>query len=129
MKWEFQKLQMKSVTTDCNGKGLPLEAATGRWNGPGMQGRLDRESDWKLEWESVNGRVKGKPFAENWSRERLQLGEDFVSGGASSTTGRKRSRLRGGCGEVEIMGKVAIGWWRSVERRLERRMEAAQRSA
>ena len=55
----------------------------------------------------MNGRVKGKPFAENWSRERLQLGEDFVSGGASSTTGRKRSRLRGGCGEVEIMGMVA----------------------
>lgn len=49
---------MKSATTDCNGKGLPLEAATGRWNG--RQGRLDRESDWKLEWESVNGIVKGK---------------------------------------------------------------------
>ena len=44
--------------TDCNGKGLPREAATGRWNG--MQGRLDRESDWKWEWESVNGIVKGK---------------------------------------------------------------------
>ena len=60
MKLEFQKLEMKSATTDCNGKGLPLEAATGRWNGPGRQGRLDRESDWKLEWESVNGKVKGK---------------------------------------------------------------------
>ena len=46
-KWEFQKLGRKSATTDCNGKGLPREAATGRWNG--MQGRLDRESDWKLE--------------------------------------------------------------------------------
>ena len=58
MKWEFQKLRSKSATTHCNAKGLPREAATGRWNG--MQGRLDRESDWKLEWESVNGRVKGK---------------------------------------------------------------------
>ena len=39
MKWEFRKLRRKSATTDCNGKGLPREAATGRWNG--RQGRLD----------------------------------------------------------------------------------------
>ena len=88
VKWEFQKLQVKSAATDCNRKGLPLEAATGRWNG--RQGGLDRESDWKLEWESVNGRVKGK-LQKTGDDERLQLGEDFVSGGASSTTGKKRS--------------------------------------
>ena len=58
MKWELQKLQMKSAMTDYNGKVLLLEAATGRWNG--RQGRLDMESNRKLEWESVNGRVNGK---------------------------------------------------------------------
>ena len=35
------------ATTDCNGKVLPLEAATVRCNG--RERRCDREIDWKLE--------------------------------------------------------------------------------
>ena len=96
---------MKSATTDCNGKGLPLEAATGRWNGPGRQVRLDRESDWKLEWESVNGRVKGK----------LQKPGEIATGGrfcfweCKFNYGKKAVVTTRWLWEVEIMGMVATG--------------------
>ena len=47
MQREFQKLQRQSATTDCNGKVLPLEAATGRWIRREKRG--DRENDGELE--------------------------------------------------------------------------------
>ena len=47
MQRECQKLQRQSATTDCNGKVLPLEAATGRWIR--WEKRGDRENDGELE--------------------------------------------------------------------------------
>ena len=75
MKWEFKKLRRKSATTDCNGKGLPLEAATVRWNR--RQGRRDRENDRELEMgkcELEGARKLQKTGARrdcNWERFSL----------------------------------------------------------
>ena len=63
MKPAFQKLQRESATTDCNGKVLPLEGATGRWKGGGGRER-------EFETEKTTGSSKWESV--KWVPEKLQ---------------------------------------------------------